>query len=58
MFEDLIDEFFYLNGEHLGDFHALVVDMHKFDHMTFKEGDNRIIALLMATISLTNPALS
>ncbi|MFD1981909.1 hypothetical protein ACFSOZ_04285 [Mesorhizobium newzealandense] len=42
IFEDLIDEFFYLNGEQLVDFHALVVDMWKFDHMTYNEGDKEV----------------
>jgi hypothetical protein len=42
VFEDLIDEFFYLNGEQLVDFHALVVDMHKFDHFTYNEGDREV----------------
>jgi hypothetical protein len=42
VFEDLIDEFFNLNAEHLVDFHALVVDMHKFDHMIFNNGDKEV----------------
>lgn len=42
VFEDLIDEFCELNAEHLVDFHALVVDMHKFDHYTYNDGDKDI----------------
>lgn len=42
VFEDLINEFFELNREHLVDFHGLVVDMHKFDHFTYNDGDREV----------------
>lgn len=42
IFQELLDEFFYLNGEHLVDFHALVVDMWNFDHLTYNEGDKEV----------------
>lgn len=42
IFEELIDQFFELNAEHLVDFHALVVDMHEFDHVTYNDGDKEV----------------
>jgi hypothetical protein len=42
IFVEVIDKFFELNSEHLVDFHALVVDMHKFDHMTLNKGDKEV----------------
>lgn len=42
IFEAVIDEFCYLNSEHLVDFHALIVDMHAFDHHTHNDGDREI----------------
>lgn len=42
IFRSVIDYFCAVNSEHLVDFHALVVDMHRFDHNTFNHGDREI----------------
>lgn len=39
IFEEIVDWFCEANSEQKIDFHAIIVDMHRFDHKTHNDGD-------------------